>query len=261
MRSIAGSVEVRGLLAREVLRPILVVATRAVAGRRLGQLRLLGPAAVVGERAAVGEDAARDLGAEARQEAGDRVEAALVLADAAARNAAQEADRVRVPRILEHRPDRPLLDEPARVEDADAAAHLRDHAEVVADEEDGGVELGLQARDEIEDLGLDRRIEARRRLVEDQQLGLFRERHRDHDALLHAAGELMRVAPEDARGVGDLDLDERLAGTLHRFLRGHAEHREGLGDLRSDPQARVQRGAGVLVDHRDRLGVVLAQSP
>ena len=122
-------------------------------------------------------------------------------------------------------------------------------------------ELGLEARDEIEHLGLDRRIEAGRRLVEDQQLGLLRERHRDHDALLHAAGELMRVAAEDARGIGDLHLHEGLAGPLHRFLRGHAEHREGLGDLRADPQARVQGGAGVLVDHRDRLGVVLAQSP
>ncbi len=123
-----------------------------------------------------------------------------------------------MPRILEHRPDRPLLDEPAGVEHADAVAHLRDHAEVVADEEDGRVELGLEARDEIEHLGLDGRVEARRRLVEDQQLGLLRERHRDHDALLHAAGELMRVAPENARGVGDLHLHERLAGTLHRLL-------------------------------------------
>ena len=114
--------------------------------------------------------------------------------------------------------------------------------------------------DEIEHLGLDGRVEAGRRLVEDQQRGVLRERHRDHDALLHAAGELVRVAAHHARRVGDLHLDERLASALRRFLAGHAEHRERLGDLRADPQARVQRGAGVLVDHRDGSGVVLAQS-
>src|SRR4029079_17238688 len=72
--------EVRGLLARELLGLVLVVATRTVTGCGLGHLGLLGPAAVIGERATIGEDAARDLGTEARQEAGDRVETPLVLA-------------------------------------------------------------------------------------------------------------------------------------------------------------------------------------
>ena len=123
--------------------------------------RLLLVAAVVGERAAVGEHAARELDAERRQEAGDRVEPAVVLAHASARDAAQEADRVRVARVAEHRVDRAFLDQPTCIEHADAVAHLRDHAEVVADEEHGGVELRLELRDEVEHLGLDRRVEAR----------------------------------------------------------------------------------------------------
>ena len=100
-------------------------------------------------------------------------------------------------RILEHRLDGPLFDEPPGVEHADAVAHLRDHAEVVADEEHGGVQLRLEVRDEVEHLGLDGRVEAGRRLVEDQQRRVLRERHRDHDALLHAARELVRVAAHD----------------------------------------------------------------
>ena len=52
----------------------------------------------------------------------------------------------------------------------------------------------LQSGDEIEHLGLDGGVEAGRGLVEDQQGRIGRERHRDHDALLHAAGELVRVA-------------------------------------------------------------------
>ena len=67
----------------------------------------------------------------------------MILAHAAAWNATEESDRVRVPRILQHVLDGSFLDESARVEHADAIAHLRDDAEVVADEEHRGVELGL----------------------------------------------------------------------------------------------------------------------
>ena len=160
--------------------------------------RLVGGAALVRERAAVDEHAPGELDAELRQEAGDRVEPAVVLADAAARDAAEQTDGVGVPRVLEHRLDGTLLDEPAGVEDADAVAHLRDRAEVVADEEHRGLELRLELGDEVEDLRLDRRVEAGRRLVEDQERGILGERHRDHDPLLHAAGELMRVAAHHA---------------------------------------------------------------
>ncbi len=103
-----------------------------------------------------------------------------------------------------------LLDEPARVEHADAVAHLPDHAEVVADEEHRRPELGAQLGDQVEHLGLDGRVEPGRRLVEDQERGILRERHRDHDALLHPAGELVRVPLHHRRRVGDLHLRERV---------------------------------------------------
>ena len=62
----------------------------------------------------------------------------------------------------------------------------------------------LQLGDQVEHLGLDRRVEPGRRLVEDQQRRVLRERHRDHDALLHPARELMRIALHHRAGVGDL---------------------------------------------------------
>ena len=71
--------------------------------------------------------------------------------------------------------------------------------------------------DEVEHLGLDRRVEPGRRLVEDEQRRVLRERHRDHDALLHASGELMRVALEHGVGVGDLHGAERLLRALPRL--------------------------------------------
>ena len=51
----------------------------------------------------------------------------------------------------------------------------------------------------------DRDVERRRRLVEDQQLRLAQQGHRDHRALQHPAGELVRVGVDHASGVGKTD--------------------------------------------------------
>ena len=72
------------------------------------------------------------------------------------------------------------------------------------------MELGLEPRYEIEHFGLYRRVEPGGRLVEDEQRGVLGERHRDHHALLHSAGELVGVAAEHALGVGDLHCPEHL---------------------------------------------------
>ena len=64
--------------------------------------------------------------------------------------------------------------------------------------------------DEVEHARLDRGVEPGRRLVEDEQLRVRRERDRDDDALLHPARQLVRVALGDPLRVGDLDPLERL---------------------------------------------------
>jgi hypothetical protein len=105
-----------------------------------------------------------------------------------------------------------FLHEPARVEDADALAHLRDDGQVVADEEDARSELLAQGGDEVEHLSLDGGVEARRRLVEDEKRRVLRQGHRDDDALLHPSRELVGIAAHDALGIGDLHLvQHRLA--------------------------------------------------
>ena len=237
------------------LRPLVEVAAAAVARADLRASAAPPPADVLGERAAVDEHAAGQVLAERRQEARDRVEPAAVLAHAAARDAAEQPDRVRVARVVEDRLDRPLLDELAGVEDADPLAHLADHAEVVADEEHRRVEARcLQRRDQVEHLGLDGRVEAGRRLVEDQQRRVLRQRHRDHDALLHAARELVRVAAHAPSRVGDVDLARAPRSARSRASpRDDAASVNDLGDLAADADRRIQRRAGVLVDHRDRV--------
>ena len=98
------------------------------------------------------------LGTEPGEEPRDRVQRGLVLPQAAARDAAEKADRVGVPRVAEDLLGGPLFDEPAGIEHADALAHLRDDREVVADEQDARPELLAQRRDEVEHLRLDSRV-------------------------------------------------------------------------------------------------------
>ena len=96
----------------------------------------------------------------------------------------------------------------------DLVGHLGDHAEVVGDHHDRRVELALQALDQLEDLRLDGHVERRRRLVGDQQLRVVDERHRDHRALAHAAGELVRVGVDAPARLGDADQPEHLDGAV-----------------------------------------------
>ena len=74
---------------------------------------------------------------------------------------------------------------------------MLDHAEIVADEQIGEVEVGSELHEEIQHLRLDRDVERGDRFVADQQLGLDGQRTRDADARALAAGELVRKAPPE----------------------------------------------------------------
>jgi hypothetical protein len=63
----------------------------------------------------------------------------------------------------------------------------------------------------------------------------------------------VRVALHDGARIGDLHQLERLLCTLEGFPPCSAAHGEDLGDLLADANRRIQRRAGVLVDHRHRI--------
>ena len=71
--------------------------------------------------------------------------------------------------------------------------------EVVGDEEIAHAQAVLDVAQEIHDLGADRHVERRHRLVEQDALGAGRERARERDALALAAGQLVRIVVGDAR--------------------------------------------------------------
>ena len=100
------------------------------------------------------------------------------------------------------------------------------------DQHDGHAEARLQLAQQLEDLRLDGDVERGRRLVGDQQLGVAGERHGDHHALAHAAGELVRVVVDAPLGVRDVHELQHLDGLRERRARGPAP-RAGAAPRRS----------------------------
>ena len=155
-------------------------------------------------------------------------------------------------RVREHLPDRSLLDELARVHDADPVADAHDRTEVVADEEHGRAVAPAKLTDEIEHGRLHRHVEAGGGLIHDQERGLGDEGHGDHDALLLAARELVRVAGEHALAVEQLDLREHVEGpgTGRPLAQAFVEHWH-FHELAAHRHHRVEARHRVLVDHGD----------
>lgn len=58
-----------------------------------------------------------------------------------------------------------VFDNPARLHHRNAIGEVADDGQVMGDEEHGQAEVGLQATQEIEDLGLDRNVERGHRFI------------------------------------------------------------------------------------------------
>ena len=106
---------------------------------------------------------------------------------------------------MEHVVGRALLDDARRIHHVDAVGVARDDAEIVRDDDQRDAEPARQVLHQFEDLRLDGDVERGGRLVGDDELRIAGEPDRDHHALAHAAGELMRILLEPPLGVGDAD--------------------------------------------------------
>src|SRR5688572_14211217 len=115
-------------------------------------------------------------------------------------------------RIAEDVAHRALLDHFARIHDGHALAQFGDGAQMMRDEQDRAADVALQFPYQADDLDLERRIERRRRLIGDEEIGLGQERHGDADALTHAARELMWIMVEALLRIGHAHLLQELYG-------------------------------------------------
>ena len=112
--------------------------------------------------------------------------------------------------------------------------------------------LALEVAEEIQDVGRGRRVERRGRFVEQEQLGLAGEGEGDHRALILAARHLVRILPGHQRCIRQAHHREQALR-----LRCNPGRRDGpvtqqhLPNVFAEGEGGVERGTGVLEDHRD----------
>src|ERR1700674_87839 len=175
-----------------------------------------------------------------------------------ARHRVEKAARVGMARLVKLRCF-DAFDDPAAVHDQQAVAKRRDQVEVMADEDQSHATLGDQVIEDRQHLHLHGDVERRGRLVGDQQIGFGNQHHRDHDALAHASGELVRIGVVDPLRVADVHRAqhrERLPASLG--ARDAAMDAVSLGDLIADAHDRVEGKSSILQDQRDPPAAQLA---
>src|SRR6266481_10144863 len=106
----------------------------------------------------------------------------------------EQRSRIGMLRVAVDRLDGAQLDDLAEIHHHHTVAEILHDIEVVADEEVGEAELGLEIDQHVQHLRLDRLVERRHRLVEDDQTWPERQGARDVDALALAARQLVRIA-------------------------------------------------------------------
>ena len=114
--------------------------------------------------------------------------------------------------------------------------------------------------EKCDDLRLNGDIQRGCGFVGDKQAGAIDERNGDHDALALATGELVWVVVEAALGIGERDLMQ--CGEDPRVEFGACDawcvRENRFGDLATDAHHGIERGHGLLKDHREGAAAVRA---
>ena len=136
----------------------------------------------------------------------------------------------------------------------DPVRGLGDDPHVVGHEHDRGAVIPAEALQQADDLRLDGDVEGRGGLVGDDEPGVHGERESDHDALAHAAGELMGELIDAALRRRDADLVEQLDGPqlCATFVDGDVGA-DSLDELLAHRVQRVQRCQRILKHHGDLI--------
>ncbi len=167
-------------------------------------------------------------------------------------NGLQQGSRVRMPGIVKDVVDLALLHHAAEIHDDHVVGHLRDHAEVVGDQHDGHSPFLLNPAQQVQDLGLRRDVERRRRLVGDEEARIAGQRDRDHRALPEPAAQFEGVLVDAPFRLGDADAAQRFDATAARLLPADivVEH-DRLDELRPHGVHGTEGGHRLLEDEAD----------
>ena len=139
------------------------------------------------------------------------------------------------------------LDDLAVLHDGDAIGEPDRLVEIMGDEDDRLLEHALQAHEFRLHLAADQRIERRKRLVEEPDFGLDRQRAGNAHPLLLAAGKFARIMVFAAVEADELD---HLLRALCLLRLGDALDHQREGDIFEDGQMRQQ---GEMLEHHAHL--------
>jgi len=120
-----------------------------------------------------------------------------------------------------------------------------DHADVVGDEQDRGIQLLPQIPEQLKDLGLHGDVQGGGRFVRDQHGRIVGQGQRDHRALFLTAGQLMREGVDPGGRLRNAHQVEQFDGPPPRL--GSADPLVGAerGDLPAGGAAGVERSSAV----------------
>ena len=129
----------------------------------------------------------------------------------------------------------------------------------MGDQHDGGAHPAVEFHHQFENLRLAGHVQGGGRLVGNQQFGVARQGHGNHDALAHAARKLVRIVLQPLRRIRDAHQVQHLGSTGHGRRSGQTlVNAHGFGNLRPHGVHRVERGHGFLKHHGDLVASDLA---
>src|SRR6266849_5304556 len=179
-----------------------------------------------------------------------------------ARHGAEQSPRVGMLGLVEDGVHGPLLDDPPQIHDGDLVAHLRDHAQVVRDEDDGHALALLERPEEIQDLGLGGDVEGRGGLIGDQDARVAGQGEGDHGALAQTARQLEGILIHALLGARHADLAEHVHRPRARLRLAHVlVEPDVLDHLVAHGVHGAERGHGLLEDEGDVLPANPAHLP
>ena len=161
--------------------------------------------------------------------------------------------------VRDHLSDRALFQNVPRVHDGDVVGDVVREVQVVRDEKHRHAAREHEFAKFGQKFALHHDVECGRRFVGQEEFGRTHERERDHDALTHAARELMGIGVHALFGGRDPDrlqvrernvAQVRLMRRSARTVVGMAEA-DGFDELLADRAHGVQSAHGVLHDHAD----------
>ena len=136
------------------------------------------------------------------------------------------------------------------VHNAHRIRHLGGYTEIVGNQQHGHAALSASGSQQAQNLALNRGVQSRCGFVSQQQGWSARQGHGNHDALAHAARELVRVIVIAALRRGNAHFCQQFYGSLAGFGAAHALMQpQGFRHLIANFEHRVERGHGFLKNH------------